>query len=63
MQATVWFRRLVVAAAVWVTLVGLYLLRPLLGLMTLSALGGFLAARCSGRPRLSRDGAFGLAND
>ena len=54
MRAPVWFRPFVVAPALLVTLIGLYVWRPVLGLMALAALGGFVVAQGRGRTRLTR---------
>lgn len=45
MQVSIALRDLIVVPAVWFALIGLYLWRPVAGLMALSALGGFVIAQ------------------
>jgi uncharacterized membrane protein len=54
MRVSIPYRDVVLAPAIWLTLVGLYVWQPVAGLMALSALSGFVAAQHWPRPRLHR---------
>ena len=45
MRVSIPLRDLFLAPAVWFALIGLYLCRPVAGLMALSAFGGFVIAQ------------------